>query len=132
MLNIFTFEGVGPSSLINVTHDQLETSIAAFRSLSLDADNQSYGYIVRSAVSESMTLLYRAMRVQTYANDVLSQGFCSEQKLYPFQSPEFLADVAGPLHTFVDAICKLRSLNPDLGGVGVSLTSPSRSCKVHE
>lgn len=100
--------------------DQVQALLQSFGQVGLDASNATYAYAARNAVSTCMGTLDEVTRVRSYQGDASFRGACSEQMLFPSLSLELSTNLSMPLQACVDAICSPRTLNPDLGGIGVS------------
>ena len=75
-----------------------------------------------SAVGNGMNVLEKVTRDGTYQADGTSKGACSQGELFPVVGSS--QDDSHSLRECVDSICASRTLNPDLGGVGVSWPPP--------
>lgn len=107
----------------NVTkavHKHYQDVLARFTTLGLDAGDEAYVSAAIGAVSTTMFTLLKENRIQTYQADSI-QGLCSQQELFPTAAFEFNTDVPQHVRDYVTAICAPRNLNPDLGGIGVSM-----------
>lgn len=120
-LTMLNYYAVQMPSVAPLPKSRVDTLLEPFSRLGLDANNETHSYATRNAVSECLSELYQVTRVQTSKGQEVSTGPCSEQLLYPFQASEFSTNIAEPLLSCVNAICAPRTLNSDLGGVGVSL-----------
>ena len=69
-----------------------------------------------------MDTLAKITKVQTYQSDSSLEGACSEQALFPTSTLTLNYDLPQFLQTCVNAICAPRTLNPDLGGIGVGFS----------
>lgn len=98
------------------------TLLGRFDSLGLDAGNATYAYAARNAVSTAMNTMLKITKVQTYQGGSSLEGACSEQALFPTSTLELDGDLPQFLRTCVNAICAPRTLNPDLGGIGVRIS----------
>ena len=98
-------------------HEHYQDVLRRFAPLGLDAGDEAYVLAARGAVSTTMFALLTENRIQTYQSDSI-QGLCSQQILFPTDS----TDIPQHVRDCVTAICAPRSLNPDLGGIGVSMT----------
>lgn len=94
-----------------------------FDSLGLDAADSAYGFMTMNAVSRTLSHVEQRTRMATYQAEPSSAGACNQQFLFPLIATVINDDLSKPLRDCVDAICTPRSLNPDLGGVGVSYTA---------
>ena len=102
-------------------HKHFQDVLARFTTLGLDAGDEAYVYAAKGAVSTTMFTLLKGNRIQTYQGDSI-QGLCSQQNLFPTASFEFSTNIPQHVRDCVTTICAPRSLNPDLGGIGVSMT----------
>lgn len=116
--------------------EHYQKELDRFATLGLDQDDTAYALAATGAVSTilSTSLLYN--NIWTYQGDS-AFGLCSQQYLFPdrllsgyhFPFIGFKLDPGLPerLRTCVTAICAPMKLNPDLGGVGVSITYHTRA-----
>ncbi|KAL8708730.1 MAG: hypothetical protein Q9220_006456 [cf. Caloplaca sp. 1 TL-2023] len=95
--------------------------LTRFTPLGLDAGNEAYAFAATGAVSTLMLALMRDTRLATYQADSIHAS-CSQQVLFPITgSLNYNNDVPQHVRDCVTAICAPRSLNPDLGGIGVRM-----------
>ena len=107
-----------------LSRDRVDSLLQRFEPLGLDATNATYAYSARDAVSNCLSTIYRVTRLQvSYRGDTAPGIACSGQMLFPTPAHTLSTDLSYALNLCVDAICSRRTLNPDLGGVGVSLIS---------
>ena len=102
-------------------HEQYQDALGRFTTLGLDAGDEAYVSAAIEAVSTTMFTLLKENRIQTYQGDSI-QGLCSQQALLPTGAFEYNTDIPQHVRDCVTMICAPRSLNPDLGGIGVSIT----------
>ena len=102
-------------------HKHYQDVLGRFTTLGLDAGDEAYLSAAIGAVSTTMFTLLKENRIQTYQGDSI-QGLCSQQDLFPTTAFEFNTDIPQHVRDCVTTICAPRSLNPDLGGIGVSMT----------
>ena len=113
-----------PEGFAPLPRDRVNSLLQRFEPLGLDASNATYAYSARGAVSNSLSTIYDVTTLQvSYRGDTARGIACSQQMLFPILAHTFSTDLPYRLSQCVDAICSRRTLNPDLGGVGVSLVS---------
>ena len=107
--------------------------LEAFVPLGLDYQNATYASTATKAVSAVLSAFYLRTSSSTSGYDERIPLFCSEQQLFPLftqESPLYDIDrfrtysgansnAVLPLWYCVEKICSPRSLDPDLGGIGV-------------
>jgi hypothetical protein len=108
------------SLLTTKLRDHVQALLQSFGRLGLDASNAIYAYAAGNAVSTSMSILDKVTRMQTYQGDQYFRGACNEQILFSTYSITWSMNFWRPSQACVENICSPRTLNPDLGGVGVS------------
>ena len=103
---------------------QHRSSLEAFVPLGLDYSDAAYTNTARNSVALCLSSVYTDVVAGTY----LGQGFlptaCTEQELFNsfyFQLLQFGQTTKQPLLDCVDAICAPATVNPNLGGIGVSV-----------
>ena len=119
-LTYFVFD-VGLGNLNASTAASINGSLASFETWGLPASNTTYIYQSRNAVAAVLKELNRVTRIQTYLSSESMQGSCAEQTLFPVGVEANSSDISSRLADCLDAICAPRSLDPDLGGIGVRL-----------
>ena len=106
-----------------VAHEHYQNVLQRFAPLGLDAGDEAYFFAAKEAVSMIMFAMLKN-------RDFSSQGLCSQQELFSLAIPEKffhvavygIVDIPERVRDCVAAICAPASLNPDLGGIGVSMT----------
>ena len=121
MLDAYTLAR-NPIGSYDDSHDQYVALLGRFSNLGLKANDVAYALAARNAVSATMTVLQKITNIQTFRGDSLLEGACSEQALFPSATFGFNTDLPQHLRDCVNAICAPRSLNPDLGGIGVRIS----------
>ena len=125
LLNQYTLTR-NPLGTYNDSHAFYVPLLARFNDVGLNSTDQDYGFVARNAVSAAMTWLQQITKIQTYRGNLLLEGACSEQALFPYALPSFNPDLPRHLRDCVDAICAPRTLDPDLGGIGVRMQAYCR------
>lgn len=98
-----------------------EDLLVRFEGLGLNSSNVTQAYAARNAISTTMYSLEQASVLNTYQSGSSSHGSCSEQALFPDLFSVHEPNLPKYLHKCVNTICAPPSLNPDIGGIGVSL-----------
>ena len=106
-----------PNYELSELPDPAKVVLKNFTALGLDSNNLRYLTDVRSQISWALANLFRRSR------DLDSRGAadsvkCSEQNLFSFGENNHETGMQG-IRSCVTAICKVRRLDPDLGGIGV-------------
>ena len=97
--------------------NQALATLQNFTKLGLDYNDLRYLIGVRDQVSWTLTDLLRSSRYLDVSGPT-ERATCSEQSLFSFGRGNHEPGLRG-LTSCVDAICKVRRLDPDLGGIGV-------------
>ena len=82
-----------------------------FNEVGLDANDTAYVEASQDALSSVLNEIGKSSRAMMYQTDTSYYEPCSKLALFSSSTA---------VHTCIDAICAPRTLNPDLGGVGVS------------
>ena len=110
-----------PPSDLAAIHEQYQDILGRFDILGLDAGDEARVSSIIEAVSTALFTLLKISSAYTYQGDLI-QGICSQQCLFPTFGT-LSADVPQNVRDCVSVICAPKSLNPDLGGIGVSTRS---------
>lgn len=92
--------------------------------LGLDRRDANYAADVRDTVASCLSFLYNQIMSVTYMGIASFASACAEQELFTYFRLAY-RDAQIPTSSFrdcIDAICSPRTLNPDPGGIGVSLS----------
>lgn len=121
-LTVMPLMTVGYPDIINRT-DQVNALLEPFVQLGLNRNDAEYARATRFTVASGLGDLYNRIMSDTYMGGASFASACTEQKLFPYSNPEYAVAENLPysLHACIEAICSTRTLNPDLGGIGVSL-----------
>ena len=121
LITLDNYSTAVPGQTIEAVHEQYQDVLRRFDTLGLDASNSTYVSATIEAVSTTLFTLLKENRIQTYQSSSI-QGPCDQQTLFLIPSWASDTDVPQLLRNCISAIYAPRSLNPDLGGVGVSMT----------
>ena len=111
----------GLPDVTKAVHQHYQDVLGRFTPLGLDDSDEAFVSAAIGAVSSTLFMLLKENRIQTYEGDTI-QGLCSQQYLFPTASIEYDTDIPQHVRDRVTTICAPKSLNPDLGGIGVSMT----------
>ena len=99
--------------------DNITAVLDAFSHMGLNHSDAKYTFSVRDNVASSLSILYTQVMSGTYLGEGSIPISCSEQELFPREYGNWAPTKA--LQDCLDAICSPGTLNPDFGGIGVSL-----------
>ena len=106
----------------NETYPQLDPSLLQrFDFLGLDSSDKAYSYAAVNAISTYLSALQLLVKLPAIQDEEGLYGPCNEQTLFPRQPLNTSGGLSENLVDCVDFICSPRTLDQDLGGIGVSL-----------
>lgn len=103
-----------------VVQQQYQDVLGRFATLGLDAGDEAYVFAAIGAVSTTMFTLLKVNSIQTYQGGSIKRLY-NQQDLFSTAAFEFDTDIPQHVRDCVTTIRAPRSLNPDLGGIGVSM-----------
>lgn len=109
-------------------HARYQDVLGRFVTVGLDAADEAFASATIEAVSTALSTLLQENRHWTYQSDSVL-GTCSQQYLFPSTERQYYIDIPQRVRNCVTEIYAPKSLNPDLGGIGVSI---KESTRIHE
>ena len=104
----------------HLQNSSIDALLAPFAAIGLSND-QSLAIATRNVIGNCFSALYALTRSGSSQDDGRVIANCTTDSLFPAL---FLGDnITAPLGDCLDAICSPKTLNPDLGGIGVDRTS---------
>ena len=112
----------GVAANYNQTFPQLDPSLLQrFEFLGLDSGDKAYGFAAVNALSTYLSALDLLVKAPAIQDEEGIYGPCNEQSLFPRRPVTTGDGLHSNLLACVESICSPRTLDQDLGGIGVSL-----------